>query len=112
MLLRNELHRNRLNLFGLASAAITGILIGIGIPLAVDQSLYRLSMIVLGVLMLLGIMVVRSRRKMLVVFLVLAIPLNLAFTPFGDPAWHSGGAQEILVIYLYDVPLLALLAIW
>lgn len=89
-----------------------GIVIGLAMPTIVNQSFYRLTMIVLGILLMVGVIITRAPRQTFAIFLVIAIPLNLSFTPFGEAPWHSGGAQAVQVVYLYDVPLIGLIVFW
>ena len=112
MTLRSFTQRNRRTLLGYCAALIAGAAIGFAIPSLVQQSLYRLIFVALGALIALGMMVSRVPQRLLVLFVIFALPLNLAFTPFRDPPLHAGGAPEIVVLYLYDFPLLGLVVLW
>src|SRR5688572_27987733 len=112
MTLLSFAQRNRLTLLAYCTALIAGAVVGFAIPSLVQQSLYRLIFVALGALIALGMMVSRVPQRLLVLFVIFALPLNLAFTPFGDPPLHSGGAPEILVFYLYDFPLFGLVVLW
>ncbi|NJL92247.1 MAG: hypothetical protein HC915_00255, partial [Anaerolineae bacterium] len=63
--------------------------------------------------MLLGMLITRQPKRILLFFFVLAIPFNLRFTPFVDNlAYHSGGAPPAVLIYVYDFPLIGLLGLF
>ncbi len=98
-------------LYGLSCLVIGG-LVGLLMPSIVNQSFYRLVMIVLAICVLIGLLITRAPGQTFAVFLLIGIPLNLSFTPFGEAPWHSGGAQSVQVIYLYDLPLLGLIVFW
>lgn len=50
-------------------------------------------------------------RRVLLLSLVVAIPLNLAFDPLGQVSYHAGGAPAGVLLYPYDFPLLLLIAL-
>jgi putative inorganic carbon (hco3(-)) transporter len=110
--LQAYLRRHSLTLYSLVGALFAGLAIGYAVPSLAGQSLYRLVMFVLALCVLFGLMVAKARKQILVAFLIFAIPLNLTFTPFGNPPWHEGGAPAIPVIFLYDFPLLILMGLW
>lgn len=113
MTLHRQLQHHAAEHRSLIVAALAGAAIGLAVPAVVGQSLYRLALIILTVVMTLGLVVSRAPQRTLIALIAFAIPLNLTFTPFGQPArWHPGGAQEVFVFYLYDFPLLALVALW
>jgi O-antigen ligase len=112
MTLLHYAQRNRLTLLAFATALIAGAAIGFAVPSLVQQSLYRLIFVILGLVITLGMVVSRVPQRLMLLFVIFALPLNLWFTPFGDPPLHSGGAPEILILYLYDFPLLGLILIW
>ncbi len=87
---------------------LVGTIIGWIVPSFADQNLYRLIMIGLGLLITLGLALSGNPRRILLMFLVLTIPMDLAFSPFGKPELHAGGAEAGILLYLYDLPLLGL----
>jgi len=107
-----RLRRNTLQISSFATVLLLGALVGVAIPALAGQSLYRLIMIALAAISILGLVMSRHPRRVLMFFLMVAIPLNLAFTPLGHVPLHSGGAEPGFVIYLYDLPLIGLIVIW
>src|SRR5258708_23210776 len=87
---------------------LVGTITGWIVPSFAAQNLYRLIMIGLGLLITLGLAVSGNPRRILLMFLVLTIPMDLAFSPFGKPELHAGGAEAGILLYLYDLPLLGL----
>src|SRR5438874_1493563 len=87
---------------------LVGSIIGWIVPSFADQNLYRLIMIGLGILITLGLALSNNPRRILLMFLVLSIPMDLAFSPFGKVEFHAGGAGAGVLLYLYDLPLLGL----
>ena len=51
-------------------------------------------------------------RRVLLLSLVVAIPLNLAFAPLGKVPYHAGGASAGVVLYPYDFPLVLVIVLW
>jgi putative inorganic carbon (HCO3(-)) transporter len=107
-----RLRRSTLQITSFAMVLMLGLLFGVAIPALANQSLYRLIMIALAGISLLGLLMSKHPRRVLMFFLMFAIPLNLAFTPLGHVPDHAGGALPGFVIYLYDLPLIGLLVIW
>src|SRR3990172_2645235 len=102
--------------FGLASVSLAlamGVVLALFVlimaPTIPSWSSYKLVLVgVLG-LAYLGALMVGDLRRSLLVSLVLAIPLNLPFSPLGDVPYHAGGALAGVVLYPYDFPLIGLL---
>lgn len=95
-----------------AAAALLGVSLGVAIPALAGQGLYRLVMLVVGGASAFALVVTGQPRRVLLLSLMIAIPLNLAFLGADDAVYHSGGAQPSFLIYLYDLPLLALVGLW
>jgi putative inorganic carbon (HCO3(-)) transporter len=74
---------------------------------------YRLAIVACLILFIIGVVVSGDARKVLLVGLALTIPVNLSFSPLGQPVvGNPGGAAAGFVLYLYDLSLLPLLVIW
>lgn len=99
----------------LLTAAVLGIVLGVSVialATAVPAwSTYRLAFVLLLGFAYIGVLLTGNIRKALLVSLVLAIPLNFAFDPLGEVVMHAGGAPAGVILYPYDFPLAALLAI-
>jgi len=81
-------------------------------PAMPSWSRYKLVLFLLMGLVYLGTLVVGDVRRVLLVCLALAIPLNLSFAPLSkEVAYHAGGAQAGVILYPYDFPLIALIAL-
>lgn len=81
-------------------------------PAMPGWSRYKLVLFLLMGLVYLGMLVIGDVRRVWLVCLALAIPLNLAFAPLGkEVAYHAGGASAGVTLYPYDFPLIALLAL-
>ncbi len=104
--------RNQLRFSMFSAALMLGLALGIAIPMLSGQSLYRLVMVVMAAVSGFALLISGQPRRILLFCLMVAIPLNLAFSPLGDVAVHSGGAPAGLLIYLYDLPLVGLVVIW
>ena len=103
------------SLFALASLCL-GMALGLlvlrlapGVP---DWSRYRLVLAGLMGVAFFGALVAGDIRRVLLLSVVFAIPLNLAFSPLGEVPYHAGGASEGVVLYLYDFPLIGLIVAW
>jgi len=75
-------------------------------------SRYRLLFLSGMALMYLATLVLREIRRVLLVSLVVAIPLNFAFAPLGRASLHAGGAPAGMVLYPYDFPLILIIVLW
>lgn len=102
--------------FSLASFSVAvamGTVLGLSVlalaPAMPSWSRYKLVLVGLTGLAYLGTLLVGNVRRVLLVSLVLAIPLNLGFSPLGDVPYHAGGALAGVVLFLYDFPLIGLL---
>jgi O-antigen ligase len=95
-----------------AAAALLGVTLGVAIPALAGQGLYRLVMVVVGGASAFALVITGQPRRVLLLALMIAIPLNLAFLGADNVALHSGGAQPNLLIYLYDLPLVGLVGLW
>lgn len=104
--------RNSLNIMALGAAILLGIVLGLIVPTLENQSLYRLVAIAVGALIGFGVMVSSNAKRILLLILVLSIPLNLSFSPFGDIPPHEGGAPPGIRLFLYDFALLGLIILW
>ncbi len=106
------------NAFDLASLCVAvalgtvlGSLVLTVAPEMPSWSRHRL-LLVSGVgLTYLATLVVGDIRRVLLVSLVVAIPLNLAFDPLGQVAYHAAGAPAGVVLYPYDFPLIVLIVL-
>jgi len=92
----------------MALGAVFGFLVLRIAPQIPVWSRYRLVLLGLVGLAFVGTLVVGDVRRVLLVALVLAIPLNLAFSPLGDVPYHAGGASPGVMVYPYDFPLVGL----
>ncbi len=91
-----------------AVGATLGAAVGILARAIPDWSAYRLVFVLLVGLGFLGAIVAGGVHRVLIIALVFAIPLNLPFDPFGEVAYHPGGAWDGFILYPYDFPLIAL----
>lgn len=95
-----------------AMGTVLGWLVLAIAPAMPSWSRYKLVLFLLMGLVYLGTLVVGDVRRVLLVCLALAIPLNLGFAPLSkEVAYHAGGAQAGVILYPYDFPLIALLAL-
>jgi hypothetical protein len=74
------IRRNLLSYLALASALGVGLMLGMMIPALHDQSLYRLIMLLAGACIGMGAVISGDSQRILLIFLVLTIPLNLPFS--------------------------------
>ncbi len=95
-----------------ALAMVLGLLVLRLAPGVSSWSRHSLVLISLMGLVLVGALVVGDTRRVLLLSLVLAIPLNVAFSPLGDVPYRPGGASDGVVLYPYDFPLIGLVAMW
>ncbi|MEO8391386.1 MAG: O-antigen ligase family protein [Chloroflexota bacterium] len=108
-----RLRRNTLQFSAFGAALMLSLMLGIAIPILSTQSLYRLVMVAVAGLSGFGLLISGQPRRILMFALLVAIPLNLAFSPLGAlPPYHAGGAPDGFLIYLYDLPLLGLVVLW
>src|SRR5256885_1152052 len=106
-----SIRRNTITLAALLVALATGASLGFLVPAITGQSLYRGIMIGLGTFILLGLVLSGAPRRILLIALAVAIPLNLAFSPFGKVPLHEGGAQAGFILYLYVLPAISLVGL-
>jgi len=95
----------------MALGAILGLLVLAIAPEMPSWSRHRLLLVSGMGLAYLATLAADDVRRVLLVSLVVAIPLNLAFDPLGQVAYHAGGAPAGVVLYPYDFPLLLLIAL-
>lgn len=98
-----------------ALAVALGTLLALSVvavaPAVPGWSSYKLVLVGLAGFAYLGVLVVGNVRRALLASLILAIPLNLGFSPLGEVLPHAGGASVGVVLYPYDLPLIGLLAL-
>lgn len=93
--------------------AAFGMIAGFSALLFSSWSLYRLLLVML-VLILLPVFfaVTGNVPRAFLVALIFAIPLDFSFSPFGDPLIYRGKTQPVIILYLYDFPLMGVIALW
>lgn len=95
----------------MALGTVLGLLVLVVAPEMPGWTRHRLFLACGMGLAYLAALAVGDVRRVLLVSLVFAIPLNLAFDPLGQVAYHAGGAPAGVVLYPYDFPLILMIAL-
>ena len=95
----------------MALGTVLGLLVLAVAPEMPGWSRHRLLLVSGMVLIYLATLVMGEIRRVLLLSLVAAIPLNLAFAPLGRVPYHAGGAPAGTVLYPYDFTLILLIVL-
>ncbi len=107
------IQRHALTLIFLFGAACFGAVIGYATPRIMSFNSYRLALLGLACAIFVVTLISSMPRHIMTMGVMFAFTINLAFTPFTDDLpEHAGGALPAVIVYPYDLPLLALIAIW
>jgi O-antigen ligase len=93
--------------------AAFGMFAGLLALLFTRLSVYRMIFVVFALLFFPACLALtRSITRAFLAALIFAIPLGFSLSLFGRPILYRGMVQPAIVLYLYDLPLMGVVALW